>query len=156
MKGLPLAYSKDMQEDKEQLFDAADTIEIVLAAMTGMIEDLEPVPERMAAVAGAGFSTATDLADWLVRSLDIPFRDAHHITGRHRLRGGEARLQPGGAAARGHAGGRAAIHQGSLRRAGGREFRPLPDELRRHLARSASPSRSPGGASASDPPLRRH
>jgi argininosuccinate lyase len=82
MKGLPLAYSKDMQEDKEQLFDAADTIEIVLAAMTGMIQDLEPVPERMAAVAGAGFSTATDLADWLVRDLDIPFRDAHHVTGR--------------------------------------------------------------------------
>jgi argininosuccinate lyase len=82
MKGLPLAYSKDMQEDKEQLFDAADTLEIVLAAMTGMIQDLEPVPERMAAVAGAGFSTATDLADWLVRGLGIPFRDAHHITGR--------------------------------------------------------------------------
>lgn len=82
MKGLPLTYSKDMQEDKEQLFDAADTLEIVLAAMTGMIEDLEPVPERMAAVAGAGFSTATDLADWLVRSLNIPFRDAHHVTGR--------------------------------------------------------------------------
>ncbi|WP_457089393.1 argininosuccinate lyase [Microvirga sp. P5_D2] len=82
MKGLPLTYSKDMQEDKEQVFDAADSIEIVLAAMTGMIEDLEPVPERMAAVAGAGFSTATDLADWLVRSLNIPFRDAHHVTGR--------------------------------------------------------------------------
>ena len=82
MKGLPLTYSKDMQEDKEQLFDAADTIEIVLAAMTGMIQDLEPVPARMAAVAGAGFSTATDLADWLVRDLNIPFRDAHHITGR--------------------------------------------------------------------------
>jgi argininosuccinate lyase len=82
MKGLPLTYSKDMQEDKEQLFDAADTIEIVLAAMTGMVQDLEPVPERMAAVAGAGFSTATDLADWLVRSLNIPFRDAHHVTGR--------------------------------------------------------------------------
>jgi argininosuccinate lyase len=71
-----------MQEDKEQLFDAADTIELVLAAMTGMVQDLEPVPERMAAVAGAGFSTATDLADWLVRSLNIPFRDAHHVTGR--------------------------------------------------------------------------
>src|SRR5215208_5311807 len=82
MKGLPLAYSKDMQEDKEQLFDAADTLEIVLAAMTGMVQDLEPVPERMAALAGAGFSTATDLADWLVRTLDMPFRDAHHVTGR--------------------------------------------------------------------------
>ena len=82
MKGLPLTYSKDMQEDKEQLFDAADTLEIVLAAMTGMVQDLEPVPERMAALAGAGFSTATDLADWLVRTLDMPFRDAHHVTGR--------------------------------------------------------------------------
>lgn len=82
MKGLPLTYSKDMQEDKEQVFDAADTLEIVLAATTGMIQDLEPVPERMAAVAGAGFSTATDLADWLVRTLNIPFRDAHHVTGR--------------------------------------------------------------------------
>jgi argininosuccinate lyase len=82
MKGLPLAYAKDTQEDKEQLFDAADTLELVLAAMMGMIQDLEPVPERMAAVAGAGYSTATDLADWLVRSLNIPFRDAHHITGR--------------------------------------------------------------------------
>jgi len=82
MKGLPLAYAKDTQEDKEPLFDAADTLEIVLAATTGMIQDLEPVPERMAALAGAGFSTATDLADWLVRSLGIPFRDAHHVTGR--------------------------------------------------------------------------
>jgi argininosuccinate lyase len=82
MKGLPLAYSKDMQEDKEQLFDAADTLELVLAATTGMIRDLEPVPERMAALAGSGFATATDLADWLVGTLGVPFRDAHHITGR--------------------------------------------------------------------------
>lgn len=82
MKGLPLTYSKDMQEDKEQLFDAADTLELVLAATTGMVEDLEPVKERMADAAGAGFSTATDLADWLVRNLNMPFRDAHHVTGR--------------------------------------------------------------------------
>jgi argininosuccinate lyase len=82
MKGLALTYSKDMQEDKEQLFDAADTLEIALAAMTGMIEDLEPVPECMAALAGAGYATATDLADWLVRELGMPFRDAHHVTGR--------------------------------------------------------------------------
>ena len=82
MKGLPLAYSKDMQEDKERLFDAADTYELVLAAVSGMIADMKPVPERMAAAAGAGFATATDLADWLVRSLGMPFRDAHHITGR--------------------------------------------------------------------------
>jgi argininosuccinate lyase len=82
MKGLPLAYSKDMQEDKEQVFDAADTLELALAAMAGMVADLEPVPERLRAAAGAGFSTATDLADWLVRTLDMPFRDAHHVTGR--------------------------------------------------------------------------
>ncbi|WP_276199457.1 argininosuccinate lyase [Chelatococcus sp. XZ-Ab1] len=82
MKGLPLTYSKDMQEDKERLFDAADTYELVLAAVSGMISDLKPVSERMAAAAGAGFATATDLADWLVRALEMPFRDAHHVTGR--------------------------------------------------------------------------
>jgi argininosuccinate lyase len=81
-KGLPLAYCKDMQEDKEQLFDAADTLELTLAVMAGMVQDLEPVPERMAAVARAGFATATDLADWLVRRLGLPFRDAHHVAGR--------------------------------------------------------------------------
>lgn len=81
MKGLPLAYSKDMQEDKVPTFEAFDALELSLAGMTGMILDLEPVAERMAAAAGAGFSTATDLADWLVRTLDMPFRDAHHVTG---------------------------------------------------------------------------
>ena len=82
MKGLPLTYGKDMQEDKEQIFDAADTMELTLAAMAGMIADLNPVPARMAAAAGAGYATATDLADWLVRTLGIPFREAHHLTGR--------------------------------------------------------------------------
>ena len=81
MKGLPLAYSKDMQEDKVPTFEAFDALELSLLAMTGMIADLEPNTQRMAAAAGAGFSTATDLADWLVRTLDLPFRDAHHITG---------------------------------------------------------------------------
>jgi argininosuccinate lyase len=81
MKGLPLTYSKDMQEDKVPTFEAFDALELSLAAMAGMVGDLEPVPERMAAAAGAGFSTATDLADWLVRTLDMPFRDAHHVTG---------------------------------------------------------------------------
>jgi len=81
MKGLPLAYSKDMQEDKVPTFEAFDALELSLAAMTGMILDLEPSAKRMAAAAGAGFSTATDLADWLVRTLDMPFRDAHHVTG---------------------------------------------------------------------------
>ncbi len=82
MKGLPLAYSKDMQEDKEVTFDAFDSTLLALAAMAGMVEDLEPVPEAMAAAAGRGFSTATDLADYLVRELAMPFRDAHHVTGR--------------------------------------------------------------------------
>ena len=82
MKGLPLAYSKDMQEDKEVTFDALDSYGLALAAMTGMVLDLEPVPAVMAAAAGRGFSTATDIADWLVRELKLPFRDAHHVTGR--------------------------------------------------------------------------
>ena len=81
MKGLPLAYSKDMQEDKEGVFNALDSLSLCLAAMTGMIETLTPAPARMLAAAGKGFSTATDLADWLVREADLPFRDAHHITG---------------------------------------------------------------------------
>jgi len=81
MKGLPLAYSKDMQEDKVPVFEAFEALDLSLAAMAGMVEDLQPNLERMAAAAGAGFSTATDLADWLVRKLDLPFRQAHHVTG---------------------------------------------------------------------------
>ena len=82
MKGLPLAYSKDMQEDKEPVFDAADTLLLCLAAMEGMVRDLSPDRGRMEAAAAAGFSTATDLADWLVREAGLPFREAHHVTGR--------------------------------------------------------------------------
>lgn len=81
MKGLPLAYAKDMQEDKEMAFDALDNYSLALAAMTGMIEDLEPNVDRLQAAASGGFSTATDLADWLVRVLNLPFREAHHVTG---------------------------------------------------------------------------
>ena len=81
MKGLPLAYSKDMQEDKEQVFDAADSLMLALAAMTGMIADMAPNPKALETAAASGFSTATDLADWLVRQLNLPFREAHHITG---------------------------------------------------------------------------
>ena len=81
MKGLPLTYSKDMQEDKVATFDAFDALELSLRAMAGMAADLEPVRDRLAAAAGAGYSTATDLADWLVRELGLPFRDAHHIAG---------------------------------------------------------------------------
>jgi len=82
MKGLPLAYSKDMQEDKEGAFDALQTLSLCLAAMTGMVRDLTPDAKRMKAAAGSGYATATDLADWLVRTLKMPFRDAHHVTGR--------------------------------------------------------------------------
>ena len=81
MKGLPLSYSKDMQEDKEGAFDALRTLSLCLAAMTGMVNDLTPNLERMKAAAGVGHATATDLADFLVRDLKMPFRDAHHVTG---------------------------------------------------------------------------
>ena len=82
MKGLPLAYQKDMQEDKEATIDALDALALSLAAMAGMVRDMEPDAARMKAAAGAGYATATDLADWLVRTLKMPFRDAHHVTGR--------------------------------------------------------------------------
>jgi argininosuccinate lyase len=82
MKGLALTYFKDMQEDKEGIFDAAETLTLALAATAGMVRDLQPNVARLAEAAGAGFSTATDLADWLVRELKLPFRDAHHITGK--------------------------------------------------------------------------
>ncbi|MGB3388903.1 MAG: argininosuccinate lyase [Pseudaminobacter sp.] len=82
MKGLPLTYSKDMQEDKEAVFDTAETLDLMLAAMTGMVGDMEINVEAMKKAAGSGYSTATDLADWLVRTLGLPFREAHHVTGR--------------------------------------------------------------------------
>jgi argininosuccinate lyase len=82
LKGLPLAYGKDLQEDKEPVFDAAGALSLSLAAMAGMVRDLRPDTARMRAMAGEGFSTATDLADWLVRTLGLPFRTAHHVTGR--------------------------------------------------------------------------
>jgi argininosuccinate lyase len=82
MKALPLAYQKDMQEDKESAMDALSALMLGIAAMTGMVADMKPDAARMKAAASAGYSTATDLADWLVRTLEMPFRDAHHITGR--------------------------------------------------------------------------
>ncbi len=82
MKGLPLAYGKDMQEDKEPVFDAAETLALCLAATEGMVRDLMPELAQMEAAAGQGFATATDLADWLVRTLKLPFRQAHHVTGK--------------------------------------------------------------------------
>jgi argininosuccinate lyase len=82
MKGLPLAYAKDMQEDKEGAMDALSALSLAVAAMTGMVGDLVPEPQRMKKAAGEGYATATDLADWLVRTLKMPFREAHHVTGR--------------------------------------------------------------------------
>ncbi|SFJ30529.1 argininosuccinate lyase [Aerobium aerolatum] len=82
MKGLPLAYSKDMQEDKEAVFDAAETLDLMVAAMTGMVRDMTINTAAMKKAAGSGYSTATDLADWLVREAGLPFREAHHVTGR--------------------------------------------------------------------------
>jgi argininosuccinate lyase len=82
MKGLPLAYQKDMQEDKEGAMDAFSALMLSLAAMTGMVRDMTPDVARMRRAAGEGYATATDLADWLVRTLKVPFREAHHVTGR--------------------------------------------------------------------------
>ncbi len=82
MKGLPLTYSKDMQEDKEQTFDALDNLALGISAMAGMVRDLEPNKDVLKAAANSGYATATDLADWLVQNLKMPFRDAHHVTGR--------------------------------------------------------------------------
>ncbi|MEL6744674.1 MAG: argininosuccinate lyase [Pseudomonadota bacterium] len=81
LKGLPLTYSKDMQEDKEGVFDAAETLHVCLMAMTGMVRDMRVNKKAMRGAAGSGYSTATDLADWLVREANLPFRDAHHATG---------------------------------------------------------------------------
>jgi argininosuccinate lyase len=82
LKGLPLAYAKDMQEDKEPAFDAFSSLALAIAATTGMVGDMTPNARVMLKAAGAGYSTATDLADWLVRTLHLPFREAHEITGR--------------------------------------------------------------------------
>jgi argininosuccinate lyase len=93
MKGLPLAYSKDMQEDKEGCFDSLQSLSLCIAAMAGMVRDMTPRVERMKAAAGSGYSTATDLADWLVRALGLPFRQAHHVTGRIVALAAEAGLE---------------------------------------------------------------
>jgi argininosuccinate lyase len=90
MKGLPLAYAKDMQEDKEGAMDAISALSLSIAAMAGMVADLNPDTSRMKKAAGEGYATATDLADWLVRIVKIPFRDAHHITGRIVAKAAEA------------------------------------------------------------------
>jgi argininosuccinate lyase len=92
MKGLPLAYQKDMQEDKEGTIDALSALALSLDAMTGMVRDMQPDVARMKEAAGSGYATATDLADWLVRTLAMPFREAHHATGRIVARAAQAGL----------------------------------------------------------------
>jgi len=92
MKGLPLAYARDMQEDKEGTIDALSSLALSINAMTGMVRDMEPDAARMKKAAGTGYSTATDLADWLVRTLKLPFRDAHHVTGRIVAKAAEANV----------------------------------------------------------------
>jgi argininosuccinate lyase len=92
LKGLPLAYAKDMQEDKEPAFDAFRSLELAIAAVTGMVRDMEPNEKALAKAAGSGYATATDLADWLVRTLDMPFRQAHEVTGRIVAEAEERRL----------------------------------------------------------------
>ena len=116
MKGLPLAYQKDMQEDKEGTIEALSALMLSIAAMTGMVRDMLPDANRMREAADEGYSTATDLADWLVQTLKMPFRDAHHVTGPDRGPGGlrEGRAPP--PAAPRDADHRAAHHQGRVRR----------------------------------------
>ena len=135
MKGLPLAYQKDMQEDKEGAMDALSALMLCVAAMTGMVRDMKPDAARMKAAAGAGYATATDLADWLVRTLKMPFREAHHVTGQIVAAAERAGVPLRRAAARRHAGDRAAHHQGGVRRAVGRALGRKPHQLRRHRAR---------------------
>ena len=134
MKGLPLAYQKDMQEDKEGTIEAFDALALSIDAMTGMVRDMQPDAERMKEAAGAGYATATDLADWLVRTLKMPFRDAHHVTGRIVAKAAEQDLPLAQAAARGDEEDRAEDHAGRVRRAFGRAFGDEPHQLWRHRA----------------------
>ena len=139
MKGLPLAYCKDMQEDKEPLFDALDTLALCIAAVTGMVIDMEPNATAMRKAAAAGYSTATDLADWLVRVPGLPFREAHEVTGRI-VAAAEARRVPlARTHARRNAGNRPADHRRCLLGAGGEGIGQEPDQPRRHRAAERAP-----------------
>ncbi len=133
MKGLPLAYSKDMQEDKVPAFEAFDSLEVALAAMTGMVADLEPNEAAMAAAAGAGYSTATDLADWLVRTLNLPFRRAHHARASREAGRGEG-PRTGRSAAGRSAGARTGRHRQRLRCADASRVSRQPNQCRRDCA----------------------
>ena len=131
MKGLPLAYAKDMQEDKEPVFDAAEAWALSLAATAGMVRDMVPDTARMRSFAGSGFATATDLADWLVRVLRLPFRSAHHVTGPAGGDGGSAWRRSGRSVAGGDAVGGAGDYGRRILGADGGRFGGLADQLRR-------------------------
>ncbi len=152
MKGLALAYAKDLQEDKEQVFAAADALDLSLAAMAGMVADLSANPARMRAAAEAGFPTATDLADWCVRSLGTPFREAHHIAGAIVKRAEELGCTLEQCAAGRDAEDRKGHHQGCVRRAAARGLGAGAHQLRRHRAGArARADRSSGGRHWHDP-----
>ncbi len=144
MKGLPLAYQKDMQEDKEGAMDALSALSLSIAAMTGMVRDMLPDATRMRAAADGGYSTATDLADWLVSALKMPFRDAHHVTGRI-----VARAASDGVALRCPAARTSMqaieprITQGGLRGPFGGQFGEKPRELRRNRPEERAPGGQP-------------
>jgi argininosuccinate lyase len=131
MKALPLAYSKDMQEDKVPVFEAADALDLCLAATAGMVRDLRPDRERLRAAAERGFGTATDLADWLVRVAGLPFRRAHQVTGSIVKRAEASKLHPAELPPR-DAGRRAHDHRRGLRDTRPRPFSGEPQELRGH------------------------
>ena len=149
MKGLPLAYSKDMQEDKEQVFDALPRLSLSLAAMTGMVLDMTPNLDAMRAAAGAGYSTATDLADWLVREADVPFREAHHATGKIVSEAAKRGVALEDLPLEVDAGGAPEDHQGCLRASLGRRIGEEPHQLRRHRAEECAQGRARSGRSGS-------
>ncbi len=134
MKGLPLAYAKDMQEDKEGAMDALSALSLSIAAMTGMVADMEPDAARMKKAAGEGYATATDLADWLVRALKIPFRDAHHIAGKIVAKASESGVALHRMPLEAMTGDRAENHRRRVLGADGRSFGEEPDQLWRHRA----------------------
>ena len=146
LKGLPLTYGKDMQEDKEPLFDAADSLELGIAAMAGMVRDLKANPERMRAVASADYSVATDLADWLVRKVGLPFRQAHHVTGRLVGIAADKGVDLDKLTLGRDAGGRAQDRSRRLSRADGRGVGQCAQEPGRHRARQRRARRGRGPA----------
>ena len=135
MKGLPLAYQKDMQEDKQGAMEAFAALSLAIRAMTGMVVDLVPDEARMKHAAGDGYATATDLADWLVRTLKMPFRDAHHVTGRIVAKAAQDGVALHDLPLGDDAGDRTKNHLGGAEGAFGRGFREEPYELWRYRAK---------------------